>query len=667
MSRARAPGLADDQIGALLRRVASAGIWLPTVLVGYFALRAIHAPGWVGPGLLAGFAGVAAIRRFRTAPADVAARAVPNALSDWALLLACLSILVAPGVRLAVSLGTGDHASAFLFSDEAFNLKVAQALAAGFPPDDLSYSGRLLRYHLGGPLLVEMLHRYSSVAMHAIFYGVLPVALRVLTASSVYCVLSAVFRDWDTRRKLIAVLSVGGVFLIDFYNVAWNVRNIALGSSLAPDTVLGGMPIGQRLPGFASFDVYYGASLAVAFFWILLANLDRGVAHLACALVAIFLTKASVFLPIGVAWAGLAGHQLLRARSAHFFWAGVLALASCLAARAVVLEPGLVTLELGHGVGYGMLADHGRGLAHALRLESSGAVLLLGVLGLALGTHSYGVAAARVMMNTEARGRYARNPIVILCLATAVAASAYLVGCVFNIEPQAQERFADVHASIRGRLWMPLDGYLQQIWNMSIAAALPLLGGIVALFATGAAFHAYDLSRSKLSRGAFALSLAVALSVTVAGALGAAAGPSPATTKRVSADAVAALGSIPVDGSLLLSNDCSYDPVVERHLPLMNAWAPALFGHRFWACDFMFNNNFAADDASARLQKSASFWASSFGSEEHAFLVERRITHLLLDLRAVGADAIRSKLDSTSWLQTAYRGEEYAVYEVRMR
>lgn len=69
--------------------------------------------------------------------------------------------------------------------------------------------------------------------------------------------------------------------------------------------------------------------------------------------------------------------------------------------------------------------------------------------------------------------------------------------------------------------------------------------------------------------------------------------------KEISPDAIAVLSAIPPD-RVVATNDFAYDDRVERHLPLLNIWAPLASGRQFYASAFMFN--FQHPDAADRLR-----------------------------------------------------------------
>lgn len=642
--------------------IATASIWLPFALVGYFMIRALHLPVALLPLALGVFAVVTSVTRSRDQRfGKVSPRSVSGPV-DGLLVGAILAVIAAPALRL-LGLAGGAYPHAFLFSDEAFNLLIAQSLATDFPPNDLGYLGRPLRYHLGGPLLVEMVHRYTTVAPHTIFYGVLPMVMKAVATCSVFRTIGLLFPSWSTRRILMGTLAAGGAFLVSFYDIAWNVRNLVLTGEFMPGTIFSGMELGARLDGFLTPDVYYASSLAIALFFVLLANLHRGPILLATGLSAIFLAKAPVFLPIGVAWACFAVVRLWTARETAPLVGGCLAVAFCLFARSYFLEPGLFTLGLGRGVGFDMVDAWGRNLALGLHVASSAATTGLGLAAVLAGLHVYGAAGVGLAAEAVRTRRIPTEKEIQLLGLVAVAAALFLLAVVFRVEPVTQERFLAVHSGFRERLWLPAETYLSQLWQLSIGAASVLLGNVVALLATIAVFVAHARTRSRVLRGALVGVLVLAGSAAVQHAV---VEPPSRTTKAVSPDAAAALASIPVRESVILSNDCAYDAYVETQLPLMNAWAPALYGHQFWACNFMFNNNFAAPDAATRLDRLGWFWASrEFGVAQRKFLRDQGITHLLIASGDRRWTEMASRLDRCEWLERVHLGREYVVYRVR--
>jgi hypothetical protein len=58
-------------------------------------------------------------------------------------------------------------------------------------------------------------------------------------------------------------------------------------------------------------------------------------------------------------------------------------------------------------------------------------------------------------------------------------------------------------------------------------------------------------------------------------------------SKLVEPSAIEALRAIPLHDGIVLTNELRYDRNISRLLPLLNTWAPAIFGHPFWSNNFI--------------------------------------------------------------------------------
>lgn len=649
--------------------LAGLSLVIPTSLATYFFGRAYHLSDTAN--FIVTVLVVAVLYVFSRAPAGpvsflkgkdsqvVGARWLSGLLTAFVFVIA-----VAPASRYAWLLAGGDHPGAFLSADESYNFMIAQGLVQGFPPPDLTYLGRVSAYHLGGPMLAEMLNRFGLASLHLAFYGVWPVVLKVAAACSIFCILGKLAPSLSTEKKLLGVVATSGVFTIDFYNILWNIRTLVKTGALNAETVFSGMPIATGYVGFVGQELQYAAPLAITLFLILVANLERANSPLlACGLFGIFLAKSSVFLPIAIGWAVFATYHLLRRRNYRYFVAGVIALALCLIARPYVMESGMASFALGAGYGLDWLASGGRHLSVALGNGGTVAAAVAAIGLLVIGCHVFGWAGGSLVKERWQYQDAADSLLLIgLCVAFAAIFSAFLV---FRIDPTAQAGFYAIHEGIKGALWRGVDTYIYELGKMSIGEARIVVLYGLALIGIAGALWTTHVTQSRTLRlvGWLAISGSIAFSCwqSYHGTFGSL----PDRTKVISAPTAQALSVIPVAGSVILTNECAYDRKVELHMPLMNAAMSAVYGHQFWACNFMFGNNFAVSDASERLQRIRWFWTTEIGDKHLRFLRNAGITHLLWDRSAsLGSDA-SARLDQVPWLDKAMQNSEYVVFKLR--
>ena len=652
--------------GLILDRAARLGIWLPALLSVYFFIRAFNLPPVLGPLFLVAAAARWLVRRQSQgrlgAMSDVRASSGFRAEgADLGLLALILILISAPAIRLVSTVGAGPIAQSFLFEDDAYSLLISQALAIDFPPPDLSYYGRTLKYHLGGPLLTEMYFRYGLGNMHTALYGGLALVLTPLAFASLFRIFGLVFPDWSTRRRMICALATGGVFLIHFYNVAWNVRNLLKNGSAGFASVVSGMPVALNLGGFMDPTVYYGQSLAAVLFLVLLANLDRrNPFMLACGLFAMFLAKSSTFVPVGLSWALLALFVAVRSRDYRVFLAGCLALIFSAVASPFILEPGIVKLAWGPGVALDSMANAGRDLAKVLRMERTAAFAAVGAVLLVIGTHVFGVASVRLLDHARHSVSTVGSRVLTLAGLSLVLSIAFPTIFTLRVTPTVQAAFEATHRDIADRLWLPYAGYINEMWKMSLAPAEIVAAYAFGVLAIMGLFMWEAQTQSRVVRRVLVVVVAASLLNVSWRSFDGTFLPPSRTLKIISHSAIEALEAIPLERSVIFTNDCEYDHV-QRHLPLMNAWAPAIFGHQFWACNFMYGTYVAAD-APERLGRIRWFWDAPIDEERRTFLANAGVSHLLVWRGSDSARWRESELDKTGWAQLLRRNREYSVY-----
>jgi hypothetical protein len=495
-------------------------------------------------------------------------------------------IVLSPGID-AWHAVTGAWPHWFATSDDAYTLLIARGLRQAFPPADLSWSGTTLHYHMGGAMLTDLLSRVTFLPPHAIFYGVLPLAMKLILIAAILEVARRVAPDLDPRLRVWAPLAVGGFLTVDWFAVLWHLHDVAARGTAA--MIDAGLPMLLRQQALFSHHAIDMALLAVAFFIVLVATWERTtVLEKSSLLFAIFLAKQQVFLAAGAAY-GIAALIELRRRNARPFAAGVIGLGGVLLALPSGSTYGsMARLTPGCGGWCHELLEH-HGLAsrvpHSLLLPLE---LLLFVAGLHL--------FAWTIIRAPRRGGITRT--LLLSFATIGPAIALVLRLVPNTLLRA--RFLAIYSPVADKLFMPLPVYLDRILDIAVMAAMTTLPLTLPLLALPLAGSWMQSTGSRAMKFVLASWLAITLIVSawnssfiqVHGLK---------TGKEIAPDAMAALRSIPDDVQLILTNDLAYDDQVERHLPFLNIWAPASSGKQFYSSAFMFH--FQYQDSVERQRK----------------------------------------------------------------
>ena len=641
-------------IRTTLYAAAHYSLWFPATLTAYFIVRATS----IDTSVFCLAALLALVHIHRTCPVRLPTdRALdPESKRESFLgLVILLLIATAPTVPIALQFAFGSYPTGFTNADESYNFMIARALEQSFPPVDLGYQGRLARYHLGGPLLSEMLSRLG-LPLHFAFFLVWPLLLRLTAVAVSFKLILILAPRLTTTQALLGVLAANAVFVINPYNVLWNIRNSFNAGGIETASLLYGMPVVNFYGDFLRADFQYGSSLAALLTWLLIVNMRT--AHwlwLSCTLFAAFLAKSSVFVPLGLAWAAWSAYQVLRHRVFREAWAGAVALALCLYTKSFTFEPGIVTPQAGAGYGFDWLVQHGNHFANSLHLPDPLAAALAALVLLVTGSHIYGWSIWRTGLQ--------HNPVGWVLLIIVAISSGFIAFTVFQVDPVAQVRFLQVHEPIAPFLWRPVDSYFFEQWKLSVGEARVLVSTGLAMFAAAAASTiAWTAQRGQaiFARVALLVSAAVATMQITSAAYA----PDQSRWKIIPSSTVQALQAMPVRSTVILTNDCAYDAHVERHLPLMNAALPSLFGHQFWACNLMFNNNFAATDAVSRLERQGWFWRTPPGADHLAFLRQAGITHLLVARRLDRNGLIERQFSAQEWIAREVVNTEYVVLRV---
>ncbi len=580
--------------------------------------------------LLVVAAGVVALPRFSRFRRDHAVsdhpQLLPTANGQLPTRVPLLPLLIVTAIVLSpVALtwrGThGDQPYWFTSSDEAFTMLAARGLEIRFPPPDLSWAGQPLRYHLGAALMIDLLHRSTGVPLHAVQYGLAPILMRLILIAALLLLARRIAPELPARWRVWMPLGAGAIPTIDLFAIAWHAHDIAVRGKDALAS-FAGVPIFHFSQGLLGAPVFESSSLAMAFTILLIATWRETTwIEKAALLFGIVLAKSQVFLPVGAGYGLIALLELVRKR-----WQAAAAGALALACVVPTLENGSTYGRLAHiTLGCGALC---RELLsrHHLNQHLPGALLLAFELaGLIAGFHLIALAVVYAVL------RLRRAPSTELALSLAIAAAGLVVAAMVTLvpSPELERRFQAVHGGVASRLFMPLPSYLDSIFDVSVLASFDALALLLPILAPPLlAVWMMQTKRATLRR-ALAVSTA---SLLLLGAFGASVLNSTnilGRAKEVDPAARTVLRAIPNDAHAVLTNDLAWDDTRERHLPLLNIWAPAVSGRQFWASAFMFT--FQHPDAPERLQRIAWFFSPSTTPRDRlAFAQDAGIDYVFL-------------------------------------
>jgi hypothetical protein len=507
-----------------------------------------------------------------------------------------LAILLSP-VALLLHGASGPLPHWFARSDDAYTLLIARGLRLGFPSPDLSWAGQAIRYHLGTPLLVDLLSRLTSLPVHTIYYGLLPIVMKIILAAAVLEAARRFAPDLRPSLRVWIPLAVSGLFTMDLYAVLWHLHDLVARGAAAFTT--GGMPLFALQVGLFTQPAFDSGWLAVPLLVILIATWQRiTVFEQACLLFAVFLVKPQVFLAGGAAW-GILALLELRRRNWRPFIAGAIALAAAIAALPLQSTYGsLAHMTIGCGAECLQLIEK----HHLSGRLPRAALLPLELAGFVIGFHIFAfvLLRRRRLINKDAG------------LALLIASAGLVIAFVLRLVPTPllRQEFLGVYAPIADRLFMPLGVYLDRIFDVAVDSAYDAFIRILPLVVIPIALRP-PLRRSM----AAILAIVFAVSIWSSSFLGAQRwldGP-----KEIAPDAANVLRAIPTETHAILTNELAYDDVVERHLPLLNIWAPLYSGRQFWASAFMFE--FQYPDAARRLQQTRWFFESASAEDRNRF------------------------------------------------
>lgn len=507
----------------------------------------------------------------------------------------------------------------FSHADDGYTLMIARGLRQAFPPPDLSWAGMPVRYHHGAPLLVDLLSRLTFLPVHTIYYGLLPIVLKIILVASVLEVARRIAPDLSPNVRVWVPLAVSGLFTIDFYNVAWHAHDLLVRGRAAIGEV--GMPIFTLYDGLFTRPTFDSGWLAVPLIVILLATWKTSTPiEQASVLFAIFLVKPQVFLAAGAGF-GIVALVELRNRNWRPFGAAALALVAVLMALPIESTYDSMThLTLACGAECLQLIDR-----HALSAKFPLAVLMPAEIVLyVMSFHLF----ALVLLRARRTSEEARLAMLIALAGLSIAFGLRLV-------PTAvlRTRFLAVYTPIAGRLFMPLPVYLDRVFGIAVDSAYDAFTRLLPLVVIPLALS------SRRLRWLVVIVAAVSLWNIR---------PNFEQAKEITSDAMNVLCEIPPGSHVILTNDLAYDDLVEKHLPLLNIWAPAATGQQFWASAFMFNFQYA--EAADRLRQVDWFFSQASDAERVRFA------------RAAGIDLVFAREHPIAGWRLIARDGRYELY-----
>ena len=513
-------------------------------------------------------------------------------------LLVVLAIVLSP-VALSLDAASGPAPHWFRDADDGFMVLIARGLERAFPPPDLSWEGQPLRYHLGEGILVDLLRRASGFTAHAVHYALLPVLMRLILTATMLVLVRRIAPSVPPRWRVWMPLAVGALPTIDLFNLVWHSHDFWARGLQALDAR--GSPVVSLRAGLLSAVTYDNATLALAFTLVLIATWrNASWIEKATLLFAVYLAKSQVFLAVGMGY-GLFALLRLRRRDWKPAVGGVIALGAAVATLPLTSTYGSmarITVGCGH-LCREFLSGHG------LEGRLPAPVILTGEALLFLASfHLLGLLALLSLR----RLRQGRDP--ELAISALIAGSGLVIGSLLRLQSSTElrARFTAVYQPIAGHLFLPLHEYLDRIMDLSASVPLSAFASIVPIIGMILLVDSIPrVRRLNLSRAA----RWTAVLLLVAGAYGSSAAHSRLDlrmAKRISPDTLRVLNAIPSGGGSVLTNDLAWDDTFERHLPLLDVWAPAVSGRQFWASSFMFT--FQHPDAGQRLQRVRWFFGS---------------------------------------------------------
>ena len=637
-------------------RLPAIALFLPLLLAGYWVLHVVGHPNlWpLLCAVLVGFVWVSC-KSVSSTPYH------PTfGIGGSTVAIGLLALILVPALAnacmLAKAVAFRPLATYFVNADDAFDLLIARGLEHGYPPPDLSYSGEIIQYHYGLPLLVEFIHRSTSVPLHIALYGILPGLFSIITLVCVYRILRLLFPNWTINTLLIGTLLSQAVLFIDVYNVVWHLKDLMHGGSLA---VTGAMPIAATYSPPVLIHEYGSAGMGVVLLLVLLANVDRsGPFAIGCMLFAIYLTKQQLFLPLAVAWLAVAIEAWARERNARAFCGLGVATVLVVASKIIVPFEAAFALKVGFN---DYFIRFGRG-PNPLAPELLGfpvAALLVVSASFLLGTHIYGPALYATYYQNRSKLLGSARMIVVLAGTYVLSAAALLLGTTLVMSPTVQARFDAIYHIIGRQLWLPEITYRADMMNVSLASVLAPCGALFSVLATGAILQWRISTLSRKWRAVLSVFCMLAASFVGYRWTHLAAWHSPASWNVIEQFEVEALRAANDDPGTIFTNDLRFQPGDRLWLPLMNAGAPQLFGQQFYASNFMYGT-YAYPDSLDRLHVHEWFWSTPLGERHRRFVAENGIKYLLIRRDM----PFPQEILNVPWVNVVLRNRDYFVLRI---
>lgn len=633
-------------------------VWIPCLVTCYAVARWAHLPLWIIALLMLALIAKASVAMVRW-KRDTVHCGGKSSVADGILLVMLLSVLSAPvwpSFRDAV-LGETPR---YYFSDEAYLMMVARGMRSHFPPPDLSWAGATNLYNPGAPLVVEGISRATGIPMEAVFYGILPLIGRLVFVGGSWRIFQVLMPVWSLRRRLLSITVAAGLFFVDPIAIVWNLRNLIMTGQVDLATIFLGMPVAGTIPLSGFQSVLYAAPLADVFLLAALANIHHARAlTIAAALGGVYLTKAQTGAPalLGFVAAAAVVLCLLSSKSP------LKIVIACLPVLAFMYGLGSaandLTVAIGSGANLRILAREGEPYLSFFGQNSGIVSALLGVILLASRWLVPLLAVAALLwftMRHSDRDKKCTTTVGLLVIAACVGFSTFVE---IRPGPATMKAFQATHEGVKNLLWLPYEGYLERMYteisaSESNSAAVLLVG----IMAAGGLVEFHRRVRGNVLRLAATSMLVISLTIAVGmSVFNATIGHATNInrSKLVNIEASEALRRIPVNGAVIMTNDLAYDEKSAPHLPMMNAWAPALYGHQLWASNFMYSLQY--QDLIERYDSFNKFWSVPYGPWHDRFLDEHNIEWLLEKKHEVLALE-----DRVGIFDLIYENDGYRVY-----
>jgi hypothetical protein len=644
----------------LLESFASLSVWLPALLTFYALARWVNIP--LPAHLIVGSAILCAVWARRAAPqSSDSTRGTHIDFFDLTLLFGVIVLLLLPVVISAVDAGANSFR--FYDPDDTALLATARGQQVSFPPTDLRWAGATNHYHPGQALLVEGLARLTGAPFPVTLYGIAPALIRIAFVGACWRFLGLLFPAWSLRQRLVAIAAACGVFFVDPFAIVWNLRNLAVTRALNPATVFFGVPIAGVIPLPVYSQSYSDSSIpADIFLFGAISNIGwSGPIPVGAALAASYLTKSQIGLPALCGLLFAAVLLCLVMKRGQLAIVLPVAVALVLFAFIRLFGPGIQDLVVEIGLGHNLKDALTAGLpfVKALGLTSDQAAIVFGLCLWAskwcvpLGLAAVGLYFARLKFSD-------RRLAVVVAMASAAAATvAFATLVVIRPGAELSEKFVETHSDIAHLLFLPFGDYLGYLYTYFAAGVANSFATLpVALLAGGALIELEVRGSSRLWKSLARIGICAAWLAFITSMV-LRAGPDHAQlmakSKVVDAAAIEALLHIPVHNTITMTNELAYDR--ETHLPYMNAWAPALYGHQFWVADFMFDLHYP--DIVPRFRAWKRFWNTT-ASPWHGQLLERENIGWILERKNQGA------LDPGTMrgVELVFENDKYRVFRI---